>query len=127
MRHSSLVMVAVFVGGAVGTSVRFAVDEAMTAVGASEVAPILTVNLVGALVLGWLAQRARSVGGWSTPFVAFVGVGVLGSFTTFSALSVQSVEMFRTGAWLGGTAYVIVSVMGGWAAARFGRRIGMAR
>ncbi len=56
MRQSLQVAGAVFLGGVAGTSLRFAVGEAMVGVGVSELAPILTVNLIGALLLGWFAN-----------------------------------------------------------------------
>jgi CrcB protein len=127
MARSFQVAAAVFLGGVAGTSLRFAVGEMMVAMGSSNLAPVLTVNIVGALVLGWFAERARHSAPWSTPVVAFVGVGLLGSFTTFSAFSVESVELLRSGAWVVGAAYVIVSVVGGLAAARTGVRLGVPR
>jgi CrcB protein len=125
MGRSLQVAAAVFLGGVAGTSLRSAIGEVMIALGSSNLAPVLTVNVVGAFVLGWFAERARHSAPWSTPFVAFVGVGLLGSFTTFSAFSVESVELFRSGAWVAGAGYVIVSVVGGFAAARTGARLGV--
>lgn len=127
MRQSLHIAGSVFVGGVVGTSLRFAVGEAMIGIGTSGIAPILTVNLVGALALGWFAERARHAAPWSTPVVAFIGVGILGSFTTFSALSVETAELFRAGAWVAGTVYVGVSLIGGLTSASLGRRLGMPR
>ncbi len=99
----------------------------MVGIGWSDLAPILAVNLIGAFVLGWFAQRARHAAPWSTSVVAFVGVGVLGSFTTFSALSVESAAMLRSGAWVAGSVYMAVSLFGGFAAARVGARLGVPR
>jgi CrcB protein len=123
MDRSLSIATAVFFGGVAGTSLRFAVGEAMVGLGSSDLAPILTVNLLGALVLGWFAERARHAAPWPTPLVAFVGVGLLGSFTTFSAFSVESLELFRSGAWVVGVSYVIFSVGGGFVAAQQGRRM----
>ena len=127
MDRSFPLAAAVFLGGVAGTSLRFAVGEAMVTLGSSDLAPVLIVNIVGALVLGWFAERVRHAAPWSTAVVAFVGVGLLGSFTTFSAFSVESVELFRSGAWIAGAAYVIASILGGFAAARTGVRIGAPR
>ena len=127
MNRSFPVAAAVFFGGVTGTSLRFAVGEAMVAVGSSDLAPVLAVNIIGALALGWFGDRVRHAAPWSTAVVAFVGVGLLGSFTTFSAFSVESVELFRSGSWVAGAAYVIASILGGFAAARTGARIGAHR
>lgn len=85
--------------------------------------PVLVVNLLGALCLGWFAERVRHTARWSTPVVAFVGVGILGSFTTFSAFTVETVDLFRSGAWILGFAYVTISLLGGLTAARQGRML----
>ncbi len=118
--HIALV---VFLGGVVGTSVRFAVGEMLVEVGWSATMPVLVVNLLGALCLGWFAERVRHAARWSTPMVAFVGVGILGSFTTFSAFTVETVDLFRSGAWILGFTYVTISLLGGLTAARHGRML----
>jgi CrcB protein len=123
MSPSPRIAVAVFLGGIAGTLGRFAIVEVMLLLGVSTLIPILLVNIAGALTLGWFAERARHAAPWSTPTVAFMGVGLLGSFTTFSAFSVETVELVRSGAWVAGTLYVAVSVIGGMAAALQGRRM----
>lgn len=117
------IALAVFLGGVVGSSFRFAVGEMLIGVGWSATMPVLVVNLLGALCLGWFAERARHAAPWSTPMVAFVGVGVLGSFTTFSAFTVETVDLFRSGAWALGFGYVTISLLGGLMAARQGRML----
>ena len=123
MSRSPRIAIAVFLGGVAGTLLRFAVGEMMLLLGSSVLVPVLVVNITGALVLGWFAERARHAAPWSTPVVAFVGIGLLGSFTTFSAFSVETVDLLRSGAWLGGTLYVVVSLGGGIVAALQGRRM----
>jgi CrcB protein len=123
MGRSLRIAIAVFFGGVAGSSLRFAAGELLINVGFTDLVPILLVNTVGALALGWFAERARHAAPWSTPVVAFGGVGLLGSFTTFSAFSVESVELRRSGSWAVGLAYMIVSVGGGVFATRQGRRM----
>jgi CrcB protein len=85
----------------------------------------LTINLTGSLLLGfYLARRQRSLAGRLS--VPFWGIGVLGSFTTFSAFSVEVVQLLgesQVGPALG---YVMASVVGGLLAAVIGQRIGSA-
>ncbi len=123
MERSFRIVAAVFFGGVAGTSLRFAVGQTLVALGSSDLAPIVAVNVVGAFALGWFAERARHAAPWPTPVVAFIGVGLLGSFTTFSAFSVESIELFRSGAWAIGVAYITLSMGGGLVAARQGRRL----
>jgi CrcB protein len=116
-------MIAVFLGGTVGTFFRFAVGQLLSGAGSSGLFAVLVVNVVGALILGWFAERARHAAPWSTPVVAFVGVGLLGSFTTFSTFSVASIELLQSGSWLVAILYICGSVGGGVIAAVQGRRL----
>jgi CrcB protein len=85
----------------------------------------LAINLIGSLLLGlYLARRQRSLAGRLS--VPFWGIGVFGSFTTFSAFSVEVVQLLghrEVGPALG---YVAASLVGGLLAAVVGQRIGSA-
>jgi CrcB protein len=85
----------------------------------------LLVNLTGSLLLGfYLARRQRSLAGRLS--VPFWGIGVLGSFTTFSTFSVEVVQLLahsQAGPALG---YMAASVVGGLLAAVIGQGIGSA-
>jgi CrcB protein len=115
---------AVALGGLVGTGLRLAWD--LTLPHADDEFPLSTliVNLVGALLLGWL------VGGlWTRPAMpawvrAGVGAGVLGSFTTMSAVMASLVLLTNAGEpWLAAV-YLAVSVVGGLGLAAIGLRLG---
>lgn len=106
-------LLAVIAGGVVGTGLRLLLDV---------LAPLpwatLAVNIVGAFVLGLLvAQVWPRVPAWTR---AGVGPGLLGSFTTFSALAVVVVTL-PTG-WA--IAYTAASVVLGVGAAYFGLWLG---
>jgi CrcB protein len=115
---------AVALGGLIGTGLRLACDLAFPHADGELPVETLVVNLVGAFVLGWL------VGGlWTRPSMptwlkAGLGSGVIGSFTTLSAVMASLLALTREGeAWLAG-AYLLVSVAGGLALAAAGLRIG---
>lgn len=79
-------------GGALGTLMRVGVG----AVAGSSGAATLTVNLVGALALGFLVGWApwqRRITGGAPVAQGFFGTGVLGGFTTYSALALEVVEL----------------------------------
>ncbi len=57
----------------------------------------LSVNLIGCLVIGFLTQLAESQGLFSPESRAFVFVGVLGGFTTFSSFGNETVSLLRAG------------------------------
>ncbi len=117
-------VLAVAIGGLIGTGCRLAIDAALPHAGHAFPWSTFLTNLLGALVLGWL------VGGlWKVPGVprwvrAGVGAGVLGSFTTFSAVMVSLVGMSTSGV-IGETlVYLLLSVVLGLGAATLGLRLG---
>lgn len=115
-------LAAVLIGGAVGSSLRLGVDLALPH--ADDALPLgtLLVNVAGSFALGFLVARA-----WSTApawLRAGLGPGLLGSFTTFSAVAVSAVQLTTLGAGLLAVAYVGASVVGGLAAAALGIRLG---
>ncbi|MBM7506094.1 fluoride efflux transporter FluC [Agromyces aurantiacus] len=115
---------AVFAGGLVGTGLRLAMDLALPHPDSGFPWSTLIVNLLGTFALGWLAG-----GLWTRPSVptwlkAGVGSGVVGSFTTLSAVMGSAAILGREGeAWLA-AAYLGVSIVGGLAAATAGLKVG---
>ena len=117
------IAVAVGLGGALGTTARAAIASLFSLWGMAGLWGILLVNVVGALVLGWYAAHIRMTSRWSATVAGFVAVGLLGSFTTFSAFSIEVVDLFAEGLWLPATTYAVGSVGVGLSAAVIGRRM----
>ena len=108
------VRVAVLAGGGVGTLLRWLVAEVVD-VTTFPLATLL-VNLLGAYLLGRLSRALPDA---PASVRAFLGAGLLGSFTTFSAIVVDVVALgFRPGLLV---AYAGVTVAGGIWLARLGR------
>jgi len=119
------VRLAVAAGGAVGALLRAGVSVAMA--GRTDwPAATLLVNLTGAFALGLLLAVTARRPGRADASVAFFGTGLLGAYTTFSALAVETVDLLGRHP-LGGLAYAVVSVAGGLLAAHAGRRSGARR
>jgi CrcB protein len=57
----------------------------------------LVVNLTGCLVIGFLSQLAETRGIFTPEARAFVFVGILGGFTTFSTFGNESMNLLRNG------------------------------
>ena len=115
-------VLAVLVGGVLGTAARLTVDLLLPHGGAAFPLGTFLVNLAGSFLLGMLVSRVWPVAPeWLR---AGLGPGLLGSFTTFSALAVSAVELSASGA--PGTAVLSVaaSVVAGLAAAALGLRLG---
>ena len=102
----------VMIGGALGTGARFLTSRAMIAwLGPDFPYGTLAVNLVGGLLMGLLVGTLARTGG-SEDWRLFVGVGVLGGFTTFSAFSLDLVTMLDRGAVTVAIGYALASVIG---------------
>jgi CrcB protein len=90
-----MIWIAVALGGAAGSIARHAVNERF-GLSATPYATA-TVNIVGSLLIGVLAGLDAS-GRLRLPqeMRAFVFVGVLGGFTTFSSLMLDTLTLSRT-------------------------------
>lgn len=117
------VLGAVAVGGALGSLGRWGISLALGPWdGTGLPLPTLIANLLGCLAIGVLASLPRLNGGptWLRPFLI---TGVLGGFTTFSALALEVGVLAEGGQALAGTAYLLLTVAGGVAAVALGRAL----
>lgn len=92
-------LIAVGLGGFVGANARFIIAGVTRKVWRIGWFPAGTVvvNLLGAFMLGFLAGRHEQVAAFPPLSRAFLFVGVLGSFTTFSTYSYETLVLFRDG------------------------------
>lgn len=100
------------IGGAIGSMMRHGAGLLFLKAGWTNFPwSTLTINLLGSfcigLIVGWLAD----VQNWSEEIRLFAVVGILGSFTTFSAFSLESVLLFERGQYLYAAFYVAASVI----------------
>lgn len=121
------VLLAVFIGGVVGTGLRLATSQLDA--DAAFPASTLVINVLGSFALGVLAAASWR---WASLEVrAALGPGLLGSFTTFSAAAVGVVGLVETDEPGLALLYIAVTVVLGLAAAWLGlaagRRLGRAR
>ncbi|PIC76533.1 fluoride efflux transporter CrcB [Sporosarcina sp. P19] len=107
------------VAGAFGASTRLLVGQLLIVSGSFPVATFL-VNIVGTFILCYIVERARLGGSLSPLAVTVITTGFLGAFTTFSAVSVETVELLSDGFFGLAGAYVGSSLLGGLAMATLG-------
>ena len=103
----------VMLGGAIGAGFRYHLSR----VAAAQLGPLfpwgtLIANLLGGFLMGVLAGIALQDGKASEPLLLFLGVGMLGGFTTFSAFSFEMVRMIERGELVVAGAYAVSSVAG---------------
>ncbi len=114
-------LLSVMAGGAIGAALRFLVGAALPA-RAGWPWGTFTVNLAGGFAMGLLAAYVMR-GQASEALRLFVGVGILGGFTTFSAFSLEGFQMVERGAWGMATGYALASVIGSIAALAAGYHV----
>ena len=106
----------VMLGGALGAGARHLFGRVMLAwLGPGFPWWTLSINVAGGLLMGLLAGlllRFALGESWRL----FLGVGVLGGFTTFSSFSLDAVTLWQRGAPAQAAAYVVASVVGSIAA-----------
>jgi len=105
-------IVAIALGGALGSVGRFLFAGWVGRVlGINFPWGTLAVNVVGGLVMGLLVGVMAQAWSVSPAIRAFLTVGVLGGFTTFSAFSLETVLLFQRGDTLAALGYIASSVV----------------
>ena len=121
------VMLVVGLGGAVGAILRWWVGVFMNHLLAPSFVGTLAVNLVGSFMIGLLLIWFQGRLPISDVLRTGILVGLLGGFTTYSAFSMEAVNMMMAGLYGRASAYVVVTVvvclMGTWAGVMLGRSV----
>ncbi len=108
-------------GGTIGTAARLGLGMIIPDAAGIPVS-VLTANILGALLIGILTARLPA----ATGLRLFLGTGILGGFTTYSAYSAGSVALWAEAPLLA-AAYAIGTLILGLAAAVLGLRLGHPR
>lgn len=125
---SAVDLALVFAGGMVGTAARYALSLLIPAWGAVPVATFL-INVVGAFALGWLIEALTRRGpdeGGRRALRLSAGTGVLGGFTTYSALAVDTDGLLLAAQLGAGVLYALATVILGAVASLGGIAVGAA-
>jgi CrcB protein len=102
----------VAIGGAVGSVARYWTTGIVTRLlGAGFPWGTLLINIVGSLVIGTVAAVPTGGLGLSDPVRLLIMTGVCGGFTTFSAFSLQTLELMEMGRHAVAFGYVLSSVV----------------
>jgi CrcB protein len=81
----------------------------------------LAVNLIGCFVIGFLSQLMETRSSFTAEARAFIFIGLLGGFTTFSAFGNDTINLLREGRMFHALANVAANVIVGLALIWFGR------
>jgi CrcB protein len=122
----------VALGGALGSVARYWMGVRITVLaGLAFPWATILINILGSLAIGFLVTLTGPEGRVPAPLDirAFLLVGICGGFTTFSAFSLQTLDLARSGRLLLAGANIVLSVVlclvavafGHWLARLFGR------
>ena len=110
--NSPIVWLAVALGGAIGAMARFGVSKVATHfLGPAFPWGTLAANISGSFLMGvlivWLSRHEPQ----TIAMRAFLTVGLLGAFTTFSTFSLDAVTLFKDRTLMIASGYVAASII----------------
>jgi CrcB protein len=99
-------------GGFLGSVLRYAVGGWVGRLKAGWTFPLdtLLINVTGCLILGFLAGLSESRGVLSGSTRAFLFIGLLGGFTTFSTFGYETVQLVRDAQWQAAAVSTVLQV-----------------
>ncbi len=119
-RERWLRLVAIAVGGSLGTLARYEVARSLVASPSGVSWPTLSVNLTGSFLLGLLITLITERWPPTLYVRPFAAIGFCGGFTTFSTLMVETARRFQTGHAGWAVGYLAISLVAGVTAAGLG-------
>jgi CrcB protein len=99
-------------GGFLGSLLRYGAGGWVARLKAGWSFPVetLLINVIGCLVLGFLAGLSESRGVFSGSTRAFLFIGLLGGFTTFSTFGYETLQLVRDAQWQTAAVSVMLQV-----------------
>jgi fluoride exporter len=118
-------LVFIGLGGFIGSVTRYLVSGYVQQLTSSINFPYgtLAVNLIGCFAIGFLSQLAEARGLFTSESRAFVFVGILGGFTTFSTFGNETMNFLVDGETLAAFANVAAQIVLGLGAVWLGRAL----
>ena len=103
----------VFLGGGLGSALRYLVASAMNQY--SKVLPYgtFTVNILGCLLIGMILGYAQKENTLTSNQTLLLATGFCGGFTTFSAFANENLELIKNGEICNFSVYTIGSILVG--------------
>lgn len=107
-----LQLLLVAAGGAIGASLRHAVNiAALRLVGPGFPWATLAINIAGSFAMGMFVELLGRRFGGSNELRLFVATGIVGGFTTFSAFSLDFAQLWQRGDTAAALSYAGASVV----------------
>ena len=112
------------IGGASGALTRYSIDRLTLYFGMENIVGTFIVNISGSFILGILISISTYKLNFSNGVRDAITIGFIGSYTTFSTLTVTSLSLWQSGHYGKASINIIFSVIFGLIAAYAGFHIG---
>ena len=103
-------LILVAAGGALGAVLRFFLANISKSLFLSSIYGTLSVNIVGSFLIGYFITSDFGTNLSENFIKFFLIIGVLGSFTTFSAFSYEVVDLINSKKYIVSFTYIFISV-----------------
>lgn len=97
----------VAMGGFIGAAARYFIANKIKPINGFPISTLF-VNLLGSFLLGLISGAVLD-----SKLSLLIGIGILGSFTTFSTFKVEMVSLLEEKKWYGVVSYAAASYFGG--------------
>ena len=121
---STVTLLAIFVGGGIGTVARYLIEAYQPLAPGAFPWPTLLINLSGSLVVGLLVPISEHVVDRAPLVRPLLIVGFLGGWTTYSTLAIESALLAKDGDVGSCLGYLAATVFGGLALVVVGNALG---
>lgn len=102
----------VFIGGGLGSTLRYILSKTINPMFSSLYVGTLTVNVLGSLLIGLIiGYETKSL--ISKPLFLFLTIGFCGGFTTFSTFAAENLYFLKSGDYFQAIAYTAISILVG--------------
>jgi len=103
-------ILSVMFGGFIGAIARYSIGEWIHTNNDFPLGTLI-INLLGCFLLGWFLTFITIKKKRRTEYTLFLGTGLIGSFTTFSTFSVETIRLLQNGLLLNGALYILTSIL----------------
>lgn len=120
-----MTVVYLIIGGSLGTLARYYVSGRVDDLAGPTGAGVFAVNIIGSFIVGLFLTMSEERFLWPPEVRILVAIGFLGSFTTFSSLVWETLQMVELRSLAGATLNIVLSIVAGmlavWAGTVLGR------